>query len=305
MPRMTPEPLPLEASPADVPAARWNDLVELTKPRITFMVVLTAAVGFILPSTGPLPLGLFFHALAATGVLVSGASTLNQVLERETDARMHRTANRPIPGGRLTPDVALTLGVGLSAAGVLWLALAVNLLTALLGIAALVGYVFVYTPLKRVTSLATIVGAVPGAIPPMMGWTAATDSLDPGAWALFGILFFWQLPHFLAIAWMCRDDYERGGFPMLSVLDSDGRRSGRQAVLWAAALVPVALVPSALGLTGTVYFVGTLAAGLGYLAASVAFHRDRTRTAAKRLLWASVVYLPVILAVMLVDRVSM
>lgn len=304
MRQMNPEPLPIEAPPAGIAAVRWNDLVELTKPRITFMVMLTAAVGFILPGSGPLPLALFFHALAATGLLVSGASALNQVLERDTDARMHRTAERPLPSGRLTPDTALTTGVALSIAGVLWLALAVNLLTALLGIAALAGYVFVYTPLKRVTSLATIVGAVPGAIPPMMGWTAATNSLDPGAWALFGILFFWQLPHFLAIAWMCRDDYERGGFPMLSVLDTDGRRTGRQAVLWAAALVPVALVPSALGLTGTVYFVGTLAAGLGYLAASMVFHRERSHGAAKRLLWASVLYLPAILAVMLVDRVS-
>jgi protoheme IX farnesyltransferase len=293
---------PVEAA---APSIRMADLLELTKPRITFMVMLTTAVGFILPQQGPLELALFFHALLATGLLVSGASTLNQVLERGTDARMHRTANRPLPAGRIDPDAALAFGVGLSVAGLTYLALAVNLLTALLGVAALVAYVFVYTPLKRVSSLSTIVGAVPGAIPPVMGWTAARDAVEPGAWVLFGILFLWQLPHFLSIAWMCREDYARGGFPMLSVLDPGGRRLARQSILWAAALVPVSLLPSVLGLTGGIYFTGTLVAGLVFLASTFAFAPERSHKAARRVLLVSVLYLPAILAVMLLDRVAL
>lgn len=281
---------------------RWSDLLEMTKPRITFMVVLTAAVGFILPHAGPLPLALFFNVLVATGLVASGASVLNQVLERDTDALMERTADRPLPAGRMDPDLALAFGVALSVLGVVYLAVAVNLLTALLGVAAVAGYVFVYTPLKRVSSLSTIVGAVPGAIPPMMGWTAVRDAVEPGAWVLFGILFLWQLPHFLAIAWMCREDYARGGFPMLSVLDGDGSRTGRQAVLWAAALVPVSLLPSVLGLTGMVYFLGTLGLGLAFVATSWLFARERSRASARRVLLTSVLYLPAILGVMLLDR---
>lgn len=289
---------------AEASGFRASDLVELTKPRITSMVVLTAAVGFILPHRGPLPLGLFFHALIATGLVASGASVLNQVLERDTDARMRRTARRPLPSGRLAPDAALAAGVALSLIGVLYLALAVNPLTALLGVSALVGYVFVYTPLKRISSLSTIVGAIPGAIPPMMGWTAARDAIEPGAWVLFAILFLWQLPHFLAIAWMCREDYGRAGFPMLSVLDPDGGQTGRQSILWAAALVPVSLLPTVLGLTGAVYFAGTLASGLLFLASTVAFAGDRSHRAARRVLLVSVLYLPAILGAMLIDRVA-
>jgi len=300
IPTSTAAPL-LEGSTAGF---RLADLMELTKPRITFMVVLTTAVGFILPLQGPLPLALFFHALLATGLVASGASVLNQVMERDTDARMRRTAQRPLPSGRMSPDAALAAGVALSLGGVLYLAWAVNALTALLGIAALVGYVFVYTPLKRISSLSTIVGAVPGAIPPMMGWTALRDAVEPGAWVLFGILFLWQLPHFLAIAWMCREDYARGGFPMLSVLDSDGGRTSRQAVLWAVALIPVSLLPTLLGLTGGVYFAGTLLAGLLFLASTFVFASERSHQAARRVLLVSVLYLPTILGVMLVDRVA-
>jgi protoheme IX farnesyltransferase len=299
-----PSPIAVPALESESTGFRWSDLVELTKPRITFMVVLTAAVGFILPHRGPLPLALFFHALVATGLVAAGASVLNQVLERDTDARMRRTADRPLPSGRLHPDVALAAGVALSLVGVLYLALAVNPLTALLGVSALVGYVFIYTPLKRVSSLSTIVGAVPGAIPPMMGWTAARDAIEPGAWVLFGILFLWQLPHFLAIAWMCREDYARGGFPMLSVLDTDGGQTSGQAVLWAAALIPVSLLPTVLGLTGPVYFAGTLIAGLLFLASTFGFRRQRSHGAARWVLLVSVLYLPAILGVMLVDRVA-
>ena len=297
-------------APAAVPAAGWRvlaaDLVELTKPRIALMVALTAATGFVMASPGALGgmgLALLAHAVAGTALVAAGAGALNQVVEREIDARMRRTANRPIPGGRVDPDLGLLWGVVLAVVGIGWLAAAVNLLTAMLAGLTLAGYVFVYTPMKRLSSLATVVGAVPGAVPPMMGWTAARDALEPGAWVLFGILFLWQLPHFLSIAWMFRRDYADGGLPMLPVTDPDGRRTGRQAVLYAAALVPVALLPSVLGLTGLVYFAGALALSLAFLAAAVLFARARTDAAARRLLLVSVLYLPAILAVMLVDRV--
>jgi protoheme IX farnesyltransferase len=228
---------------------------------------------------------------------------LNQVLEREPDALMTRTANRPLPAGRMNPDVALSFGVLLGITGLFELAVAVNLLTALLGAVALAGYVFVYTPLKRISSLATVIGAVPGAIPPMMGWCAVRNEVDAAAWVLFGILFFWQLPHFLAIAWLCREDYARGGFPMLTVLDPEGFRVGRQAILYGAALVPVSLLPSLLGLMGTVYFVGALAFGLIYLGFAFAFAQARSNPGARRLMLASLLYFPALLLIMLLDRV--
>ena len=289
-----------------VRAVRLADLAELTKPRITLMVAVTTAAGFVMASAGSLAgldLALLVHALAGTALVAAGASALNQVWERDVDALMRRTAQRPLPSGRLDPDLGLLWAVALAVAGVSWLALAVNLLTALLGALTLAGYVFVYTPMKRLSSLSTVVGAIPGAVPPMMGWTAARDVLEPGAWALFGILFLWQLPHFLAIAWMYRADYERGGMPMLPVIDPGGTRTGRQAILYAAALVPVSLLPTPLGLTGGVYFAGALVLSLGFLAASWWFQQRRTNGTAKQLLLVSVVYLPAVLAVMLLDRV--
>jgi protoheme IX farnesyltransferase len=288
-----------------ISAARLADFVELTKPRITSMVLVTTSAGFLLAGTGrpELPLPLLAWALLGTGLLAAGASALNQVLERGTDARMRRTANRPVPAGRIDADAALAFGVALVVAGLAALSLAVNLLTAGLGAATVAGYLFAYTPLKRVTSLATVVGAVPGAIPPLMGWAALADDLALGAWPLFGILFLWQLPHFLSIAWIYRDDYARGGFPMLPVLDADGTKTSRQMVLWSAALVPVSLLPAVLGLAGGVYFAGALALSLGYLAAALPFVRTRTAAAARRLLLASVTYLPLLFLALVVDRV--
>ncbi len=290
---------------------RWSavaaDLLELTKPRIAVMVALTAATGFVMATPGAfgsLDLALLVHTVLGTGLVAAGAGALNQVVERDVDARMRRTAQRPIASGRIDPDLGLLWAVALSVAGMAWLAVAVNLLTAFLGGLTLAGYVFLYTPMKRLSSLATVVGAIPGAVPPMMGWTGARDVLEPGAWVLFGILFLWQLPHFLAIAWMYRADYERGGMPMLPVLDADGSRTGRQAVLWGAALVPVSLLPSLLGLTGPIYFAGALALSLAFLGASVLFRRQRTNVAARKLLLVSVLYLPAILAVMLLDRAA-
>jgi protoheme IX farnesyltransferase len=280
-----------------------RDLWEMTKPGITLMVVLTAGLGFLLAEQDSFSFMLLVHTLIGTGLVSAGGSVLNHVLERDTDALMTRTAMRPLPTGRMDPDTALLFGVVLSILGLGDLALGTNLLTALLGAVALAGYVFVYTPLKRVSSLATVIGAVPGAIPPMMGWSAVRNELDLAAWVLFGILFFWQLPHFLAIAWLCREDYARGGFPMLPVLDPEGVRTGRQAILYGAALVPISLLPSLLGLMGTVYFVGALAFGLIYLGFSFGFAASRTNPGARRLMLASLLYFPGLLLVMLLDRV--
>lgn len=281
----------------------WADLVEMIKPGITAMVVLTSALGFLLAG-GALISWQMAATLLGTALVASGASALNQFWERGTDALMVRTAGRPLPAGRLDPDVGLLLGVGLSIAGLLELALAVNAITAALGAAALAGYVFAYTPLKKVSSLATVVGAVPGALPPMMGWCAVRGEIDLAAWALFGILFFWQMPHFLAIAWLCREDYARGGFPMLPVIDPGGAWTARQCVLYGAALVPVSLLPSLLGLAGRVYFGGALVFGLVYLGFGLAFARQRSNGAARRLMLASLLYLPAILLVMLVERLA-
>ncbi len=295
--------VPVPDEPSLPISVRLADLWEMTKPGITLMVVLTAGLGFLLGEEGSFNFLLLVHALLGTGLVSAGASVLNHVLERDTDALMQRTAGRPLPAGRMDPDVALSFGVLLAVLGLVELALAVNLLTALLGAVALAGYVFVYTPLKRISSLATVIGAVPGAIPPMMGWSAVRNELDAAAWVLFGILFFWQLPHFLAIAWLCREDYARGGFPMLPVLDPEGFRTGRQAILYGAALVPISLLPSVLGLMGIVYFFGAFAFGLTYLGFSFAFAQARSNPGARRLMLASLLYFPALLMIMLLDRV--
>lgn len=283
--------------------SRLDDWVELTKPRITVMVVVTAGIGILLASRSAPPWTLLLHALLGTWLIAAGSAALNHVLEREADGRMERTMQRPLPTGRLTPWPAGVFGVVLAGLGGCELAFLVNGVTALLGLVAFVAYVAVYTPLKSRTGLATLVGAIPGAIPPMMGWTAVTGRLDAGAWVLFGLLFLWQLPHFLAIAWMCREDYGRAGFPMLPVVHPDGRSTARQMVLYSAALIPVSLGPSALGLTGVSYFIGALLLGVFFLAACLQFSRSISERAARRVLLASVAYLPGVLAVMVIDRV--
>ena len=279
-----------------------GDLLELTRMRLNLMVVLTTAMGFVMAADGAFPVALFFHTLIATALVACGSSVLNQVLEREIDARMKRTANRPLPAGRIDPDVALFLGVLLSVVGLVYLVLAVNLLTALLGALTLASYLFVYTPLKPVSSLSTVIGAVPGAVPPVMGWAALRGDLGLEAWALFGILFFWQIPHFLAIAWLYRQDYERGGLPMLPVVDAGGAVTARQMVLHCAALVPISALPSVVGLNGPAYLAGALVLGMIYLWYCLGFVRARSNQAARRLMLASVIYLPALLTVMLLDR---
>lgn len=291
-------------TPGLTTGVRVSDLIELTKPRITLMVVLTAGIGMLLASRGSLSFELVLHTLMGTALLSAGSSVLNQVLERDLDALMQRTSDRPLPAGRMDADAALLFGVTLAIGGLVELAAGVNLLTALLGAVALAGYVFVYTPLKRYSSLATLVGAVPGAIPPLMGWAAVENQVGAGGWVLFAILFLWQLPHFLAIAWLCREDYARAGFPMLPVIEPNGRSTARQMILYGAALLPVSLLPTILGLTGLTYFLGTLALGSFFLAFCVAFSLSFSRQAARRVLLISVLYLPAVLAVMVLDRVS-
>lgn len=282
--------------------SQWADFLELTKPRISLMVVVTTAAGFMLAAPRPLPWVLLWHALLGTALVASGASALNQVVERHTDALMRRTANRPIPAGRLDVDKALIFGLMISLVGTAYLAILVNGLTALIGALTLGSYVLIYTPLKRRSSLSTLVGAVPGAAPPVMGCTAATGELGFLAGILFAILFLWQMPHFLAIAWLYRSDYELGGFPMLTVGHLRGARTARQMVLYAAALIPVSILPNVFGYSGVLYFVGAVALGVMFLGYSIGFSRQHSARAARRLLLASVVYLPVVLLLMVVDQ---
>ncbi len=281
--------------------SRAADFLELSKPRITSLVVVTAAVGYAL-GAAVFQTGVFLAVLAGTALVAGGASVLNQYAERDFDARMLRTRHRPLPAGRLQPAEALAFGLVLSAAGLTLLGAGTNALTAALGLAASASYVLLYTPLKRVTSLCTVVGAIPGAIPPLMGWAAARGGLDRTAWALFSILFLWQLPHFLALAWMYREDYARGGFPMLAVSDADGSSTGRQALLYSAALLPVTLAAGLFAGAGPVFLWGGLAAGLAFLAGAALFARRREIAWARRLFLASVLYLPAVLGLMVFDR---
>ncbi|MEM9290915.1 MAG: heme o synthase [Acidobacteriota bacterium] len=280
-----------------------GDLMELTRVRLNFMVVLTTGIGFLLAvDTSPFPLALFAWAVVGTALVAAGSSALNQVMEREGDSRMPRTADRPLPTGRMTSGTAFVIGSGLSLLGLGMLAWQVNLLTCVLALGTLLSYLFLYTPLKRRSSLATIIGAVPGAIPPMMGWTAVRGTIDLGAWALFGILFFWQLPHFLAIAWVYRDDYERGGMPMLTVVDREGFITARQMILYCAVLIPVSLLTTVAGVTGVLYLIAAILLGLAYLWPCFTFAKYRDVPHAKRLMIASVLYLPALLGAMLIDR---
>jgi protoheme IX farnesyltransferase len=240
--------------------------------------------------------------IVGTGLVAGGASAFNQVIEREPDSLMRRTRLRPVPDGRLQPGESLAFASATSLAGLAILGAGVNLLSAAVAFATLVTYAVVYTPLKRRSSIATVVGAIPGALPPVIGWAAARDSLSQGAWVLFGIVFLWQLPHFLAIAWIYREDYARAGFPMLPVIEPDGHSTGRQATLYCAALLPVSLMPTLIGMTGTGYFVAALILTLLFLGLTVRFARTRTIPDARRLFFGSIVYLPVLWILMIAGR---
>jgi protoheme IX farnesyltransferase len=284
-----------------VPRSRAADFLELTKPRITFLVLVTAAVGYALGLRSAFEPSVFLLMLAGTALLSAGAGGLNQYLEREADALMARTRHRPIPAGRLAPSEARAFGLLLSVAGLALLAGA-GWLPALLGLATELSYLLLYTPLKRVTPLCTIVGAVPGALPPMIGWAAARGSLDVGAWSLFAVLFLWQLPHFLALAWLYREEYAQAGFPMLTVRDPEGTSTGRQAVLYAVALLPVSLVAGLLAAAGNVYLWSAAALGLLFALCAARFAWRRTAPAARALFLMSILYLPALLAVLVLDR---
>src|ERR1041385_835158 len=275
---------------------------DLAKARLTFLVLLTTLVGYYLGFRGPVDYLKMFHLLLGTALLAGGASALNQLLEREYDARMRRTQNRPLPSGRLQPQTVLILGGLASMIGLIYLAMAVNLLTSVIGAATLLSYLFVYTPLKRVTWLNTAVGAVPGALPPLMGWTAARNELSIEGWTLFAILAFWQLPHFLAIAWMYREEYARAGFKMLPVVDPEGRRTGRHAFGHTLVLLPLSLCPFVFKLTGPLYLVGALLLGLAFLWFALQFSRHLTVPRARQLFYASILYLPLLLALMVLDK---
>ena len=283
--------------------AVWSELVKL---RLTAMVLITTTMGFYLASA-VMDWGLLFHALLGTGLVACGAAVLNQYLEKEFDAKMPRTADRPIPAGRIRPEAALLAGGAMGAGGLVYLAVLINPLTSVIGAVTLISYIAVYTPLKRVTSLNTLIGAVPGALPPLMGWTAAqarTAGIAPEAWSLVAILFFWQLPHFLAIAWMYREDYEGAGFRMISEGKQGREHTGRFAVISCLALLPAALSPFFLHISGVMYLGGALALSLSFAWLSLQFSREMTLESAKRLFYYSLLYLPLLLGLMVCDRAT-
>jgi len=284
--------------------ARLSAFVALTKPRIVVMVLVTVAVGFVLGSNGTISVARLLVTVIGTGMVAGGASVWNQILERDRDGRMKRTAGRPLPSGKVSLAEAVAFGTVVVVVGVVALGLWANWLAAGVAATTFVLYVGCYTPLKSVTTLNTAVGAIPGALPPVIGWAAATGRLGIEPWALFLIVFLWQFPHFLAIAWIYRDDYARGGLKMLPSVDPDGAMTGRQAMWHALELLPAGLIPSAIGLGGRWYFVGALGLGIFYLIYAVRFWLDVNDRSARKLLRASFLYLPAILLLLLVDHSS-
>ncbi len=283
-------------------SGRFADFVALTKPRLNLLVLVTAVAGLYLASPDGVPTAILLHTILGTALVAGGAAAFNQVWERDTDALMKRTRTRPVPSGRLGATEGLLFSIVLSVAGVIDLAIAVNPLCAGVAALTLLTYVLIYTPLKKRTSLATLIGAIPGALPPVIGWTAATESLSLEPLVLFGIVFLWQMPHFLAIAWLYRDEYAAAGIPLLPVLEPDGRRTGRQALLYAAALWPVSLMPTLIGLAGGAYLAVATILGAGLLALSAQFARDRSRVAARRLFLFSIIYLPLLWGALVANR---
>jgi protoheme IX farnesyltransferase len=284
---------------------RLADYVSLTKPGVVAMVLITTFVGYHLGADGALDPLRVLDTLIGTALAAGGTLALNQYLERDLDGLMARTRLRPLPDGRLRPVEALTFGGGLLLLGLAWLALRVGWLPALVTTATTVTYLLVYTPLKPVTSLCSLAGAVPGALPPVAGWAAARGTLDVEAWVLFGIMFLWQIPHSLAIGRMYRDDYARAGIRVLPVVDGDGRSTGAQVVGNCLALLPVALLPTLIGLAGPVYFLVALVLGLGFLWSAIGLARSHSVADARRLLFASLIYLPVLLGVLALDKLGL
>jgi protoheme IX farnesyltransferase len=290
-----------------------RDYIALTKPRITWLILMSTGVGyffglkrtFFTPGTWHADWPLLLHTLIGTGLIASGTAALNQWYERDADLLMRRTSDRPLPAGKMTAPRALWFGIVLAVLGFTELALGVNLLAALLGAFTLGSYLFIYTPLKQRSHLSTVIGALPGAMPPLMGYAASYGSLTPEAWTLFAILFIWQFPHFLAIAWMYREDYARAGIRMLPVVEPDGMSTGRQIILYASTLIPVSLFPVFFGMSGRIYLVGALIFGGWFLYTGVRVAFDLTNVRARRVLLASIIYLPVIYGLMVFDRPSL
>lgn len=296
--------LPVSAVPAaeDRAAARSivRDYLQLSKHRIVMLVLITTAAGYLVGARHVDAL-LLINTLIGTALVAAGTNALNQYVERAHDAKMNRTRRRPLPDGRITPRAALLFSAGIAVAGTAYLWLSVNGLTAFLGAFTLTSYIFVYTPLKRISTACTVIGAVPGAIPPLMGWTAATGHLALGGWITFGILFFWQLPHFMAISWIYREDYGRAGFVMTAVRDGDGTATARQAIFYSLALLAVSVLPSFTGMTGSVYLVGAIVTGLALLVMSIRFFFDRSNRVAFRLFMTSNIYLIVVMAMLVIS----
>lgn len=293
----------------DLPAAltareKFGAFVTLTKPRIALMLVLTAAAGFYLGTAngGAFDSGLFFNAMLGIALLAFGVATLNQYIERETDVLMTRTSRRPLPSKKLTAKQALIFGVLLCAAAEIFLAIFVNPLTAILGLSVIVGYVLLYTPLKTKTTLSTVIGAFPGAMPPLMGWTAAANEITVPAWVLFAILFFWQFPHFLAIAWLYRHEYAKAGIMMLPVVEPSGRLTAQQIVVFSLLLLPISLAPFFVGLSGWVYLVGAATLGLWFVWQSARFAFDKSNAVAKSVLRVSIIYLPLLFLLAVLNK---
>jgi protoheme IX farnesyltransferase len=282
-------------------SARVADFLSLTKPRLNLLVVATALAGYYL-GADRFDLARLAATAFGTALVAGGAAAFNQILERDTDALMRRTMTRPIPAGRMRVAAAAWFAVALAASGLALLAAGANALAAGVAAITLLSYVLVYTPLKSRTPLATLVGGIPGGLPPMIGWAAATGTLSVGAWVLFAIVFLWQMPHFLAIAWLCREDYAKARLPLLPVVEPDGRSMARLVVLYASVLVVVSLAPTLVGLAGRVYFAGVLALGLAFLTLGVQFARRRTNDTARRLFVGSIAYLPALWALMLLDH---
>jgi protoheme IX farnesyltransferase len=293
---------PRAAGSDETTASYLRDFVTLTKPRLNLLVLLTTLAGLYLAAPDGVPLPLLVHTLVGSALVAGGAAALNQVIEHRTDARMRRTSRRPIPAGRLGIPESAWFGAFLSVVGIGELWLGANGVAAAVAAVTHLSYILAYTPLKTRTSLSTLVGAVPGALPPVIGWAAATAEVSTPALVLFGIVFLWQMPHFLAIAWMYRDDYAQAGIPLLPVIEPDGRRTGRQALLYAAALWPVSVMPAAVGLSGALYSTVATILGFAFIALSAAFARERTTATARRLFFYSIIYLPLLLGALVVDR---
>lgn len=281
---------------------RAGDFLQLSKPRLNALVIATTLGGYYIAGGRTGDFALLFHTLVGTALVAAGSSAFNQYYERVTDGLMRRTRLRPLPDGRLQPLDAAIFAAGLTLIGLVQLALGTNYVAAGVALVTLVSYVAVYTPLKRRTPFATVIGAIPGALPPLIGWAAVRGTLEPVSWALFAIGFCWQLPHFLAIAWLYRDDYERAGLLMLPVVEPDGRSTGRQAVAYAAALLPVSLAPTAFGLAGPIYFAAAFVLSSVFLSLAVRFAATRSTPSARWLFFGSILYLPVLWALMIADK---